>query len=217
MYLLLRCTIGSNYTPITSHRQVHYRIHINCGIYIGTQFSEHTNIPAANFLSKKSLERYRGISERDFDILKCLNVLQSIYNGAKSNRLRTLDDKMMKEFTVIINAFIDALRNYFSRITLRTPTKYNAALECKLLSEDMAKTSSTPIDEKLIYERQMLAVIALLCTDFPNTTHSLLFAKCDVPEEKANQDDEMNGESRIGSFVDILADVLCNIGQSVSK
>lgn len=180
-----------------------------------TYISEPTNIPAVNFLTSNSLERYRGISERDFDILKCLNALQSIYSGAKSNNLKMLGDNMMSEFTVIMNAFINTLRNYMNQLTLRTPTKYDAALESKLLAEDMTKTTM-PADEKLMYEKQMLAVIALLCTHFPDITHTLLLEKCDAGNDDEEEDDvDMNGERRIGSFVDILADVLCNIGQSV--
>lgn len=191
-------------------------------LYFLSSILDSLNIPAAEFLATKSLERCRGISERDFDTLNSLNALQSIYNGAKSKNLRVLDNNMMKEFTIISNAFIDALRSYASRLSLHTPTKYNAALECKILSEEMTKTNitneTTPtLDEKLIYERQMLAVIALLCTDYPNTTHSLLFEKCDEVSANDNDDVEMDGDNRIGSFVDILADVLCNIGHSVSN
>lgn len=151
--------------------------------------------------------------------------MQSIYNGAKAKKSRVLDNNLMEEVTIITNAFINILRNYAGRLTLQTPTKYNAALESKLISDEMAKTTtsngsiptSTPVDEKLIYERQLLAVIALLCTDFPNTTQSLLFDKCeDSPPSNDGADDEMDGENRIGSFVDILTDVLCNIGHSVS-
>lgn len=183
------------------------------------------NQSAAEFLTAKGFEKHRGISERDFDTLNSLSTLQSMYNGAKAKRLRLLDNTMMKEFTAIANTFIDALKIYTGRLTLRTPTKYNPATECKLLSEELSKsvptnTSDTPeastyVDEKLIYETQVLAVIALLCTDFPNTTQFLLFEKCEESAANADQDDDMDGENRIGSFVDILTDVLCTIGHSV--
>lgn len=182
--------------------------------------SDPDNISASAFIALKSIEKYRGLSERDFDTLKCVNILQSIYNGAKAKGLKALDNNLLKEFTMIINAFIDALKSYTSRLKLRTPTKYNAAMEAKLISEEMAKASTTNtvlVDEKLIYERQMVAVIALLCTDFPNTTKVLLFEKCEEAPDNENQDDEMDGENRIGSFVDILTDVLYNIGHSVSE
>lgn len=168
------------------------------------------------------MERYRGISERDFDTLNSLNALQSIYNGVKSKNLRALDENMMKEFNIISKYFIRDLKNYASKLSLRTPTKYDAAMEFKLLSEEMTKTNSTnetmpPLDQKLIYERQMLAVIALLCTDYPNMTHSLLFEKCEEDSANDNDDDEMDGDNRIGSFVDILTEVLSKIGHSVSN
>lgn len=71
------------------------------------------------------------------------------------------------------------------------------------------------MDEKLIYERQLLAVMALTITEYPDTTQTLLFGKCDEPTTNGDEDDGMGGDNRIGSFVDILADVLCNIGHSV--
>ncbi|XP_055300952.1 uncharacterized protein LOC129567734 [Sitodiplosis mosellana] len=182
------------------------------------------NVAAAEFLATKGTEKYRGLSERDFDTLKHLNTLHSIYNGAKAKKFRVLDNNSMKEIAIITNAFIDALKTYASRLTLRTPTKYNSALECKIISEEMAKattangsgsgTTEMLVDEKLIYERQMLAVIALLSTDFPNTTQLFLFEKCEESLSNDDEDDEMDGKNRIGSFVDILTDVLYNIGHS---
>lgn len=140
-----------------------------------------------------------------------------MYNGTKAKRLRLLDNDMMKEFIMITTTFIDGLKIYTGRLTLRTPTKYNPATEYKILSDETAKQTNhtADIDEKLIYETQVLAVIALLCTDVSNTTHTLLFDKC---EELArnDDDDEMDGANRVGSFVDILTDVLCAIGHSVS-
>lgn len=181
-------------------------------------------------MTTNGLEKHRGLSERDFDILNCLNALQAIYNGAKTQRLHALDRNMMKEFTEIINTFIEALKIYASRLPLRAPTKYNPATECKILSEELMKStaannnspdtdsedSETFNNEKLFYERQMLAVIALLCSDFSNTTQTLLFEKCEEHATGASADDEMDAEQRIGSFVDIFTDILCTIGHSVS-
>lgn len=170
------------------------------------------------------MEKYRGVSERDFDTLNSLSVLQSLYNSAKAKRLRLLGTDMMNEFKVIANTFIDALKMYASRLTLRTPTKYNPIAEYKILSEETLKLAaekakSTPetitIDERLIYETQVLAVIALLCTEFPNATHLLLFEKCEESAVNDNENEEVDGENRTGSFVDVLTDVLCAIGHSV--
>lgn len=173
----------------------------------------------------KGLEKHRGISERDFDTLNSLSTLHSLYNGAKAKRLRLLDSTMMKEFSSIANTFIEALRIYTGRLILRMPTKYNPANEYRILSEDISKSTashssnmpgaSINVDEKLIYETQVLAVIALLCTDFPNTTQSLLFEKCEEFVANADDDNDMDDANRIGSFVDILTDVLCTIGHSV--
>lgn len=191
--------------------------------------AEPSNIPAAKFLTAKGLEKYNGLVERDFDTLNCLNTLQSIYNGAKTQKLRSLDNHMMKEFTNITNAFIDSLKIYASRLAIRTPNKYNPGTESKILSEELAKNTAhnnlhgssdghletTLSNEKLIYERQLLAVIAILCTDFQNTTPALLFEKCEDSSSYTAEDDEMDGENRIGSFVDILTDVFCTIGYAV--
>lgn len=190
------------------------------------------NTSAAEFLTLKALDKNRGQSERDFDTLHYLSVLQSLYNGAKAQKLRLLDNNMMKEFTGIANTIAYALRIYTERLPRRTPTKYNSATEYKILSEQMSKAlnSTVPlpnisgapelatcIDEKLIYEQQILAVIALLCTDFSNTSQSILFKKCEDQSTSPDEDIEIDGEQRIGSFVDILTDVLCIIGHSVSQ
>lgn len=175
------------------------------------------------------MEKHRGISERDFDTLNSLSTLQSLYNGAKAKRLRLLDNTMAKEFSAIVNTFIEGLKIYTGRLTIRTPTKYNPANEYRILSEEISKLTSSNntntadasvnVDEKLIYETQVLAVIALLCTDFPNTTQLLLFEKCEecVADANADGDNNMDDENRIGSFVDIFTDVLCTIGHSVCK
>lgn len=189
------------------------------------------NIAATEFLATTCLEKYHGDVERDFGILNCLNELQSIYNDARSKKLRALDNTMAKEFTRITNQFIDALRFYAVRLPLHTPSKYNPALEFKILSDEMAKsnnsngTSLPPADEKLFYERQILAVVALFCTEFPQTTQSLLFEKCERVETTPNymeddangDDDEMDGDNRVGSFIDILIDILSKIGHSVIR
>lgn len=188
-------------------------------------FAEQVYTTAAQFLAQKGLEKCRGISERDFDALNSLNALKSLYKGAKASLLRMLDDMMMKEFETITNTFIESLKIYASRLELRTPTKYNPVNEYKTLSEETLKLTaskanstnqSSNIDEKLIYETQVLAVIALLCAEFPNTTQMLLFEKCEVYATDGDDNDNSDGENRIGSFVDILTDVLCAIGHSVS-
>lgn len=195
-----------------------FKLHTN---HIGLTMSESANSSAAEFLAMKGLEKHRGLSERDFDTLNSLSALQAMYNGAKAKRLLILDNNMMKEFTIIANTLIDVLKIYTARLTLRAPTKYNPATEYKILSEDTTQSPNSPdesmnVDEKLIYETQALAVIALLCTDFANATESLLFDKCEESTPHPDEDDEMNGENRIGSFVDMLTDVLCAIGHSVS-
>lgn len=188
-------------------------------------FAEQVYTTAAEFLIQKGFEKYRGISERDFDILNSLSVLQSLYTGAKSKRLNLLDDTMMKEFKFITNTFMEALKRYACRLTQRTPTKYNPINEYKILSEETlkltaamakGKPASTICDEKLIYETQVLAVIALLCTEFSNTAQTLLFEKCEnCVSDNENGNENMDGENRVGSFVDILTDILCVIGNSV--
>lgn len=195
-----------------------FKLHTN---HIGFVWSESVNSSAAEFLAAKGLGKHRGLSERDFDTLNSLSALQAMYNGAKAKRLHILDNSMMKEFAIIANTLIDVLKIYTSRLTMRAPTKYNPATEYKMLSEEMTNSTASPeeltnVDEKLIYETQALAVIALLCTDFSNVTESLLFEKCEETTPHTDADDEMNGENRIGSFVDVLTDVLCAIGHSVS-
>lgn len=188
-------------------------------------FAEKIYTTAAEFLTQKGFEKYRGISERDFDVLNSLYILQSLYSGAKAKRLNLLDDTIVKEFKAIANAFMEELKLYASRLTLRTPTKYNPINEYKILSEETLKLTAekakvTPAlincDEKLVYEAQVLAVIALLCTEFSNVTQILLFEKCEVRASDSDENENMDVENRVGSFVDILTDVLCAIGHSVT-
>lgn len=189
-------------------------------------FSEQVYETAAEFLTQKGFERFRGISERDFDTLNSLSVLQSLYNGAKAKQFSLLDDALMKQFKGITNTLIEALKAYTSRLTQRTPAKYNPINEFKTLSEETLKltadaakgapSTSIGCDEKLIYEAQVLAVIALICTEFSNATQTLLFEKCDDYAMDSDANGNGNGENRVGSFVDILTDLLCAIGHSVS-
>lgn len=188
-------------------------------------FAEQIYIPAAEFLTKTGLEKRRGICERDFDTLNILSVLQSLYSGAKAKQLNSLDDTMMREFKLITNAFIETLKMYASRLTQQTPTKYNPINEYKVLSEETLKLTaakaknapaSTNCDEKLIYETQVLTVIALLCTEFSNVPQVLLFEKCEDCATDGDENENMDVENRVGSFVDILTDVLCAIGHSVT-
>lgn len=189
-------------------------------------FSEQIYETAAEFLTQNGFEKFRGISERDFDTLNSLSVLQSLYNGAKAKQISLLDDILMKQFKGITNTFIEALKAYTSRLTLRTPAKYNPINEFKNLSEETLKLTAeaakgTPspsisCDEKLIYETQVLAVIALICTEFSNATQTLLFEKCEDYAADSDANENLHGENRVGSFVDILTDLLCAIGHSVS-
>lgn len=184
-------------------------------------FAAQVYTAAAKFLAEKGLGKCRGISERDFDTLNSLNALQSLYNGAKTSELRVLDDVKMMELEAITNMFIDALKMYVSPLELRLPTKYNPMSEYKILCDETLKATavkdqSSNLDEKLIYETQVLAVIALLCTEFPNATQMLLFKKCETGATDNNDNGDADGENRIGSFVDILTDVLCAIGHSVT-
>lgn len=189
-------------------------------------FSEHIYTTAAEFLTQKGFEKFRGISERDFDTLSSLSVLQSLYNGAKAKQISLLDDSLMKQFRGIANTLIDALKAYTSRLESRTPAKYNPMNEFKNLCEETLKMTAdtakgTPAsigcDEKLIYETQVLAVIALICSEFSNATQTLLFEKCEDDAVGGDGDENMAGDNRVGSFVDILTDLLCAIGHSVSK
>lgn len=194
--------------------------------YFVAIFAEQVYTTVAEFLTQKGFEKFRGMSERDFDTLNSLSVLQSLYNGAKAKQTSLLDDILMKQFKGITNTFIEALKVYTSRLTLRTPAKYNPINEFKNLSEETLKLAAetakgTPLtsiscDEKLIYETQVLAVVALICTEFSNATQTLLFEKCEDCAMESDANENVNGESRVGSFVDILTDLLCAIGHSVS-
>lgn len=165
------------------------------------------------------METYQRLSEKDFEVLSNLHVLQSLYNATKTNITPKIDESTKKHIIMITTNLIDILRNYFVEC-LEPPNKYNASVECKIIADSIVEAqseSSSSGSEKLVYERQMLAVIALFCADFPTISESLLFDWLEIEQQQIDDEiQQMEVQNENESFIKVLTDVLCKIGYSVS-
>lgn len=135
---------------------------------------------ASHFLTEKCSETYQRLSEKDFEMLSNLNVLQSLYNASQLTSEPSLDDDSTAQMLMIAANLIDTLRNYSDRLDMPAPCKYNPTVEYKALQETMKRRADTALPtEKLVYERQILAVIALFCSEYEHIVESLLFERLD--------------------------------------
>lgn len=177
------------------------------------------NKPAANFLTSKCMETYQRLSEKDFEVLSNLHVLQSLYNATKTNISPKIDESAKNHIIMITTNLIEILRNYYVEC-LEPPNKYNPSAECKSISDSIigeSPTESSSASEKLVYERQMLAVIALFCADFPIISESLLFDRLEIEQQQIDGEIQQIGvENGNESFIKVITDVLRKIGYSVS-
>lgn len=176
------------------------------------------NRTASNFLTAKCTETYQRLSEKDFEMLSNLNVLQSLYNAAKLEAGARLDDAATTQLLMIATNLIDVLRNYSERLDMPAPCKYNPSLEHKNISDAMARpTKSASVSEKLVYERQILAVVALFVSDYAHIGESLLFDRMDAIQLAPPEIEVIDVEYGKESFIEALTEVLHRIGCSVSK
>lgn len=147
------------------------------------------NKSASNFLTEKCTETYQRLSEKDFEMLSNLNVLQSLYNASRLTSNPRLDDSTTTQLFLIAANLIDALRSFSDRLDMPAPCKYNSTVEFKAIQEAMTRPANTAMaSEKLVYERQILAVIALFCSEYKHIVDSLLFERLD--KIQPNQDQE---------------------------
>lgn len=176
-------------------------------------------------------------SDRFNATLNNLHALQTIHNNLKFTKQADIDVQTRRQISVFVTELIWMLRSYVGRLELHQANKYNPLHEFQRISGSANITSITSVQlsstatesvhqekpmagEKLIYERQMLAVIALLCDDFKSFATSILLDKIErLPgtEDITDQDEDAmdvdsNGDQ---TFVDMLAEILCTIGFSV--
>lgn len=151
-------------------------------------------------------------------MLSNLNVLQSLYNAARLEAGERLDDAATTQLLMIATNLVDVLRNYAERLDMPAPCKYNPSLEHKNISDAMARPlKSASVSEKLVYERQILAVIALFVSDYAHIGESLLFDRMDTIQLAPAEIEVIDVEYGKESFIEALIEVLHRIGCSVSK
>lgn len=151
-------------------------------------------------------------------MLSNLNVLQSLYNATNLESSARLDEAACSQLLMIATNLVDVLRNYSERLDMSAPCKYNPSIEHKNISEAMVRpTKPTPVSEKLVYERQILAVIALFVSDYSHVGESLLFDRLNITNADMGDVEVIDLEYGDVSFIEALTDVLHRIGCSVSE
>lgn len=143
---------------------------------------------------------------------------------------------MKKHITIMTTHLIGVLLNYARQLEVRPFHKYNPSAEHKLISDsvisdvnyqcrtsnipEMQKSSKTIVSEKLIYERQMIAVIALLCGQHSCILDSLLHDIIDtdlITNAEGEQDENLKTENQHESFMNCLVKILRLIGYAVKN
>lgn len=174
-----------------------------------------------------------------------MHALQAIYTSANHTKQYKLDDKTKTQISTQVSELMFVLRSHVDRLEVPPQNRFNPLFEYQRISSSFAGLSvsnnnstngvsgvsirqSSVVNqekpmifgEKLIYERQMLAVIALFCENFHGFATSILSDKIEqlqLPAENPNNENEMETTVRDQTFVDMLADVLTIIGFSVNK
>lgn len=196
-------------------------------------FLEKSNKAALNFIASTSMEMLRGFNDKDNEFQNNLHLLQSIYNGTQIIGFSTLNGKTTKQINYIAKYLIGVLMNYVRQLELKPFNKYNPSAELKVISDNLINEISnknhlrevgcqtisprlikSSACEKLIYECQMLAVIALLCNQHPCIPNILLYEQMNIIQLPAS--DGMVSESDC-SFMTYIDTILSAIGSAVRR
>lgn len=194
-----------------------------------------TNVAASNFIKVTSLDTQKGLNDRDSELQNNLHALQSIYNGSNVTGFPQFDEKTKKHITTIVTYLIGVLLNYVRQLEMRPFNKYNPSAEHRVISDSIINTSNlnhqcsalmmptqpkltkTPVYEKLMYERQMLAVIALLCSQHSCIANSIMYDQLDIVNISSVEGDMIELEKKNHSFIGCLVHILHFIGYAVKK
>lgn len=196
-------------------------------------FSEKSDKAAVDFITSTSIEILRGLNDKDNEFQNNLHLLQSIYNETQTIGFTTFDGRTMKQIKYIATYLIGVLMNYVRQLELKPFNKYNPSAELKMISDNLINEMSnkdhlrgvgcqtisprlikSSICEKLIYELQMLAVIALLCNQHPCIPNRLLCEPISI--NKLPAADGVVSESEC-TFMTCIVTILSTIGSAVRK
>lgn len=201
-------------------------------VYIFIFFSlEKSNKAAVDFIASTSMEILRGFNDKDNEFQNNLHLLQSIYNRTQIIGFSTFDGRTMKQINYIATYLIGVLMNYIRELELKPFNKYNPSAELKVISDNSineiynknhlrgvgcqtisSRLIKSSVCEKLIYERQMLAVIALLCNQHPCIPNRLLCEPLNINQLPAS--DGVVTESGC-TFMTCIVTILSAIGSAV--
>lgn len=177
------------------------------------------------------MEILKGLNDKDNEFQNNLHLLQSIYYGTQIIGFSTFDGRTTKQINNIATYLIGVLKNYVGQLELKPFNKYNPSAELKVISDNLINEISnrnylrkkgcqaipprfikSSICEKLIYERQMLAVIALLCNEHPCISDRLLREPMNINQLLAT--DGVDSESDC-TFMSCIVTILSAIGSTV--
>lgn len=167
------------------------------------------------------------LNNKDANLLKQLQFFQMTLHQLHHLKQCQSDDKLIKQIFNFAADLVISLRNYTENLELHNFSEYNPALEYKALSESSRLKSNTfekwssvqeaPIvaGERLIFERRILSVIAVLCYYCDNITKLLLTTPIPVEADAQDAIDDVSMASE--TFSSLLIDVLTTIGFSVCR
>lgn len=183
-------------------------------------------VPSIVELDIESDDALPVLSPRDASLLQHLNYLQRICNEIEDVKHIRIDAPVVRRIFTMSSEFITFLYSYALQLDYGRHRTYDVTVEYKQLSQSIRNGTAfnrgssrlcclddkpCVSGEKLFFERRLLAVLSSICTGCYSLTASLLDSAVDL--NKADVD--MEDDNRYGSFVDLLAIVLTNIGFSV--
>lgn len=179
------------------------------------------------------MEILRGVYDKDNEFQNNLHLLQSIYNGTQSIGFSSFDGRTMKQINYIATYLIGVLINYVRQLELKPFNKYNPSAELKIISDNLINDISdknhlrgigcqtvsprmirNSVCEKLIYERQMLAVIALLCNQHPCIPNRLLCEPINIDQLPVS---DGVGSKNDCTFMTCIVTILSAMGSAVRR
>lgn len=165
------------------------------------------------------------LNNKDANLLKQLQFFQMTLHQLNHLKQCQSNDTLVKQIFNYAIELIVQLKSYSESLELQNCSEFNPALERKILSEKaMSKANSfeqwssaqeAPIvvGERLIFERRILSVIAVLCYYCKNITSLLLDTP--LPLETIAGDVGEDVSMANETFTSVLISVLMTIGFSV--
>lgn len=177
-------------------------------------------------MTAMKLEAQKGLIERDNELQNNLHILQSIYSSTKTADFVNFDEKTKMRITTIATYLMGVLLNYINTLEAQPFHKYNPSTELKALSDTIInnnqlnstktaqrKFTNNPAYEKLVNERQMLIVIALLTGEHSCVANSLLYDQLDAAQITKIHGEEIDLKNQ--TFVSCLVNIVNAIGCAV--